>query len=313
MIPTTKAASNGMSVRGDGSFVVYDWNAWEDFLIARLVPRATVLPARINHPLVHILGSLPNNARTFLFNIDCTITRLFPTCRCELMSVLEERGILVLNRGVSDISKKTIQRRCRNLGLNHALAEPQGETSELILVKTNLNFGGENECKLSENERKILGVGETTKVIQGPYKYLVLPREDIDPSWWRDDSLILERYIGNKEDHYYRWWRFLDHMVLIEMYNPEKIKKMGDSRLLRQWQFISVDDTVAEASSGDYPKKMVRDLLHFERDFIPDFGTVDVVRDDCGEPYIIDVNKTPYYNVHLPVPGMVEHLRHALR
>ena len=145
-------------VKNDPSFVVYEWNAWDGFLISLLVPEATILHAGINHPLTEILDALPTDAQNFLFHLDCTITTRFPACRLQLISILEERGIGIFNHDSSDITKKTIQKQCASLHLNTTLAGPDGDPNEQLIVKTNFNFGGKNEQTLSEEDRITLGL-----------------------------------------------------------------------------------------------------------------------------------------------------------
>ena len=122
----------------------------------------------------------------------------------------------------------------------------------------------------------------------------------------------MEKYINNEQNTYYRCWVFRERIVLVEMSNPDLVKKMGRSRLLRHWTMVSSDGDISHASSSDYPVLMIRDLIKFKDRFLPDFGTIDVVKDDDERPFIIDVNTTPYYNVHLPIPHLIEHLGQGL-
>lgn len=293
----------------DDTFVVYEWNAWDDFLIARLAPDAVVISASVTQPLDSILRAVPESARTFLCHLDCTVTAKFPVCRKELFEVLDKRGVRILNRSVSDISKKTLQKTCSRVGLHSSAASPTGDPGETLIVKSNLNFGGKNENFLTPEDRALLGVDFQPTPIKGPYEYPVLPRRDIPSEWWLNEGLIIERYVNNQNNLYYRCWFFLDRILLIEMFNPHDVKKMGKSRLTRHWKALTGEDSIRWASSSDFPEQLVSDLLRFKAEFQLDFGTVDVVIDDANRPHIIDVNTTPYFNVNLPIPNLVEFLR----
>ena len=293
----------------DETFVGYEWNAWNDFLIAHLVPNATVIPASVTQPLEVILAAIPHSAQSFLCHLDCTLTTKFPICRPQLFDALDARGIRVLNRSVSDISKRTLQAACSSLDINTAAASRSGDPEETLIVKSNLNFGGKNEKFLTPDDRALLGIRSLPTPIKGPYEYPVLYRKDIPSDWWANDSLMIETYVGNAQDLYYRCWLFLDRILLIEMHNTKDVKKMGDSRLTRHWTFNHEGEAIRNPSSANYPALLLSTLVRFRTDFQLDYGTIDVVIDDDGEPYIIDVNTTPYFNIKLPIPNLVPFLR----
>ena len=297
-----------------GTITVYQWRAWNDFLIERLVPEAFVVAAAFEHTVDDVLPTLPSEVSAFLPHLACSVTTNFPVCRLELFSALESRSIRVLNRNVVDISKKALQACCTRAKLPTSLAAKEGDPEELVIVKTNSNFGGKNELTLSDGQRSSLGVRKHSKdVIKGPYQYLVRPRKEIPEGWWTDDNLIIETYIDNEKDIYYRCWITGDHLALIEMSNPARVKKMGKSRLLRHWMINLKKEAEPTLSAPDAPARMVDDLVVFKKHFALDFGSVDIVVDQDRVPYIIDVNSTPYYNTQLEVPGMTEHLAAGLR
>jgi hypothetical protein len=294
-------------------FIVYEWNAWEGFLIAQLTPEATVVRAKLGDVVEDVVDRLPEGPASFLFHLDCTITRRFPRCRPELLEALNRRGVWVLNGAIDDISKKSIQQRCRALGLNSVTTNDAGDPDELIVVKTNLNYCGKNErMALSESERTQLGIEKVNNSIRSPDDYKVIPRREVNAEWWGDASLTLERFIENRENRYYRCFFFNGKIVLVEMENPEPIKKVGKSRLVKTWYMTARSDGLTHANPSDYPERAVDAVLKFTGAYVPHFATFDIVRDDEHQPYIIDVNVTPWFNVHVEVPRLVEHLRVGL-
>lgn len=281
--------------------VVYEWlTTPQYYLLFQILPEATVVPAGMDDSVDHIIEQIPVNTAAFVFHLNCTMTGRFPRCRTDLIAALQRGGTTVINAGATDISKRAIQQRCRSLGLPSTLAAAAGDPDETIIVKTDLNFAGCSEWALSEEERAFLGMKGST-LIWRPSQYMILPRSRVEPAWWTDQSLICERYVSNRFDRCYRSYWFLDRLVVCQLMNPEPIKKMDGSLVERVWE-LSV-----AGGAPDCPQPLVRDLAAFIRDFSLDFGTVDVMEDDRGRFYIVDVNTTPAYNC--PVPGLVEYLR----
>jgi hypothetical protein len=283
------------------SLVIYHWLTDSQFLLFHLAPDAVILEASVPDTVEEVGARLPPNASRFAFHLNCTQTGRFPLCRADLIIALEQRGLQVLNGGVTDISKRHIQERCRRLGLLTTRASPDGDPDETIIVKTNLNFGGNSEWALSEQDRSLLGIDPGSDIIWKPEHYRLLPRREVDPAWWSDPRLICERYVRNATNHCYRAYLLRDYLALCRLVNPEEIKKMDRSRLDHLWMIT------LPHLPPDGPPRLLHDLVLFIREFGLDFGTVDLVEDDQGRPYIIDVNTTPGYNY--PVPGVADHLR----
>jgi hypothetical protein len=203
-----------------------------------------------------------------------------------------------------------MQERCRRLGIGCTLATRIGSPDEMLIVKTNLNYGGEIEQRLSATERELLGIDAPASVITKASDYPVLARRDVPVDWWSDQSLVVEKFITNHEHRWYRVFFLLSHVVISEMTNPSEIKKVGGSKMTRHWCVtMNADGTVAGVTA-DGPHEMLRDVDRLRRDAALDFGAIDVVAADDGGAYIIDVNTTPAY--YFPVPGLVEHLQQAL-
>lgn len=293
------------------SVVLYEWLSGQAFLARAIFNGATVLNARIDDNPEEILTRIPDGTAWFIFHLNCTSTHRFPYQREVLCRLLEQRGIFLLNRFVTDISKQHIQAMCKQIGLNTTLAGREGDGDELIIVKTNLNFAGKSEWVLTETERENLGIGAGSQLIWDPYHYQVIPRNKIQAVWWKDPSLVCERYISNVDNRWYRAYLLKDRVVLCELVSPYQVKKVGESKLQHVW-IASFDDDlrVNHQSQYDVPQRLLGDLVSFARAFSLDFGAIDVVESDEGEPYIIDVNSTPAYNN--PVNGLVEHLQQGL-
>jgi hypothetical protein len=290
--------------------VIYRWLSSNDFLLHSIVPEATVIEGTVNDRVEDIVARMPDDAACFHFHLNCTVTERFPTTRGELIQQLRAKDIVPINEGLTDTSKRAIQRKCAELGLNTTAAAPEGDEDELIIVKTDLNFGGDSEWALSSDERSTLGIVAGSDIIWKPDHYRVVPRRDVDPSWWTDPSLVCEKYISNRDNRWYRANFFFSHLVLRELFSESQIKKVGQSTMVAKWN-IDIDDLEGGKSNGDYPALLVDALIRFARGFAADFAAVDVMVNDDADPFIIDVNTTPAM-LAWPIPGLADYLREAL-
>lgn len=288
------------------NWVVYHWLSDSGYFIHALVPDFRPIAARVGDTLNDVLQNVPAGTTDFAFHLNCTITERFPEGRPALVNALRARGIRVLNAATTDISKQRVQRVCKELGLNTVTASRDGEPDERIIVKTDLNFGGDSEWALSDDQRAALSIREGSDIIWKPEHYRVLARKDVEARWWDDPRLVRERFVANRDDRWYRVFVFLDRLAVCELTNPNEIKKVNESRVLRVWRVRLTEQAVPE----DAPAGLIEDLRRFVRAFPLDFGTVDVVADDAGGHHIIDVNTTAAYNY--PIEGVVEYMRGAL-
>jgi len=291
---------------GHDTWVLYHWLSDSGYFIHAVVPECTSLPAHVDDTLQGILRAVPARTTHFVFHLNCTVTAKFPEERAALVEALTSRGVRVLNAHATDISKQHVQQVCAELGLPTVTAERDGHPDEMVIVKTDLNFGGDSEWALSDEQRSTLGIREGSDIIWKPNHYRVLPRRDVEPPWWSDPRLVVERFVTNRDERWYRAFLFLDRLAVCELSNPNQIKKVNESAVLRVWM-LSLNELSVPA---DAPARLIESLRRFVRAFPLDFGTVDVVADDAGSHYIIDVNTTAAYNY--PIEGVVAFMRGAL-
>jgi hypothetical protein len=291
-------------------FAIYAWHSKGGFLIYSLLPEATVVEAEIADDLDGVLARVPPKTKSFVFHLNCSMTYNFPRSRAALVDALQRRGITVLNERATDISKRSVQRICARSGLNTTLAGPDGDPEDLIIVKTNLNFGGNSESGMPPEERAFLGLGPGSDMMWWPDHYIVAPRKEIKQPWWTDENHICERFVSNPAERCYRAYLFLSRLVVCRLTNPHKIKKMDSSKIENIWKLSLEDGIVPEPDSVDYPRPLLRELTTFAGAFGLDFGTIDVMEDEDGQPYVVDVNTTPAY-LH-PVPGLVPYFQEIL-
>lgn len=290
--------------------VIYEWPALEDMLISRVLPNAPRILAGIHDPVEQICSRIPHETGFFLFHISATFSAQFPACRPKLIEILRARGIEIINGEVTDISKRAIQQYCRALGLGCTAAAEEGDPDELLIVKTDMNFGAAMERKLPREQRKALSLSFSWRM-RGPGSYKVLPRRSVKASWWRDHALVIDRYIQNRGHRILKLYIVLDRLVLSDAVERGHIKKM-DRYISRANSFLTAGETgpAAVHICSDFPASAVRDGLTLASHMGLSFGTLDIVFDDGGNCYVVDVNSTPGL-FQLPQPGLIEHLSQA--
>jgi hypothetical protein len=275
-------------------FVVYEWNAWTDFLITKVVTNALRISARLGHDTRRVMAALPADTRTFLFHLDCTRTSRFPRDRSSLVTALAGRGVKMLNVSLDDISKRRLQQVCGTIGLNTVGATRQGDPQQLVIVKTDLNSAGVRERYLSRWQRWRMGI-RLSETITGREDYRVLRRCEVPPEWWNDNTLQIERYVTNCENAWYRAYVYLDRLVVSRASSEVPVKRMYHASERSNTAFVIDEDGVTSASaSHPIPSTVLHAIVQLTRAARLDFGTLDLVVDESGEAFVVDLNVTPF-------------------
>jgi hypothetical protein len=275
-------------------FVVYEWHAWTNFLITRVVPGATRIAAAVLGSAAQVVTAVPQTTEAFLFHVDCTFSDRFPRDRAKLIEVLEHKGISVLNGHVTDISKRRLQVVCVRAGMNTTATMESGDAHDLVIVKTNLNSAGVRERCLTWWQRWRLGI-ELNRTIQGRDDYRVLCRSDVPRSWWTDQTMVIERYISNSENSWFRAYIFLDRLVISRARCPHLVKRMYHGTERTNSRFL-IRNGIAVPSGNDFPipEPVLNAVVTLCSNVSLDFGTLDLACDDDGNAFVVDLNVTPF-------------------
>ena len=303
---STSRAALTRAISGSIPLIIYHWNGWPGYVIDKLSPKAIVREASPSENVRKLLDSLPVSPGVFLFHLNCSITEAFPSQRQELLAALDDRGWVTCNEEVVDISKRGIQARLVDAGCRSVLGRQEGPPEELMVIKSNYNYGGKNESLLPENIQTLLGVEH---ISTAGLNYTTSRRAEIQEDAWSDPSLTIERFVGNERGHYFRAWVAGERTHLVELHCPDNIKKIGISRLMGIWssQFDShspLPDPAADRVMTEVIKVSVALGL--------DFGALDVMVNDEGEPFVVDVNTTPWFRLHpgWEVSGFPDYVHH---
>ena len=133
------------------SLCIYEWKSWDGFLLPMMFPGATRVRARLGETSADLLKRIPSYAGSFAFHVNLTDTRRTPLRRAAFCRALRARGIRILNEQVTDISKHRVQEVCTQAGLGSTRAARAGDPDEVLIVKTNDNYGGEKVERFIEN------------------------------------------------------------------------------------------------------------------------------------------------------------------
>ncbi len=278
-----------MRVRKLDCILVYHWQAWEDFYLSHLIDPSCQVQARYTDDFAAIVDHLTPDIRAVLFQINLSRADLFPERRRQIVRRLQRRGLVVLNCEVEDITKHNLHRMLKRAGVDSLKASRRGPAEELVILKTNLNFGGMNEQRLPPLLRPIF-LPEPACPINRWDEYYLAQRRNVPRAYWSDSSIVIERYISNPHDSFYRVYGFGDAIVVVEGVAKQLIKKLLGRRdekhfLLTRRQLLSQKT----ALPGDLQRVLKRLIAHYPLAYF----CLDLVHDGQRH-YIIDLNLTPY-------------------
>jgi glutathione synthase/RimK-type ligase-like ATP-grasp enzyme len=128
-------------------------------------------------------------------------------------------------------------------------------------------------------------------------------------SWWRDERLCIERYILNKESLFFRVYILLDKLVVSSLMSDQLVKR-PDTGLPRR-NFLFSRRATLEGPRSRLPAELLHSVSVFQKALRLDYGAIDLVMDDSGHVYIVDVNPTPFWGTENQ-PEVTAHLSEAL-
>jgi hypothetical protein len=291
------------------SICVYDWSEWKQFLIVSIWPKARRIRAEFRESPQKIAAKLPSKTKLFLMHLDLSIMSPFVSDAREFTDPFSKRNIRVLNCLPLDIRKRTIQSHCRDLGLPSVTPSTTGPDDELLLVKTNLNSGGSREQWLSPDQRVQFNLAATATRMKGPEDYFVSRRADLSANAWNDPGLVVERYIKNPLNRFFRVYAAIDAIVISEAHTDAPVKRMtGPIRRQNHFLWRQAGQIHGDATAANLPPRLLQTAGTFLHRIHLDYGAIDIVESETGDFYIVDLNKTPHWGDEKQ-PGMIEHLR----
>jgi hypothetical protein len=294
---------------------IYDWSScWNDTLIRNIAPRARRIHAVMEENPQALAARLPRRARTVLVHLDITDNTPFIADPAEFIRVLAQHDVSVLNGNARDIRKRTVQSCCENHGLPSVTAVIAGDPDEMLIVKTDLNTGGTREQRLSDAQKGRFGLPVSISRLKGPDGYYIARRAELGADVWNDPDLVVQRFVQNPLGRFFRIYVAINAVVISEAYAGSPIKRIGNV-VRRHNHWLWREGEILKASSGNnskLPAALLQTAGVFMDRFHLDYGAIDVVESERGDFYVIDVNKTPFWdNEHQP--GLLKHLRQGFQ
>ncbi len=290
-------AAEGLAGRpsSGGKVAVLEWRAWDGFLLTHVLGDDAV---RIETDPFHEFPSVQfdhicDSFTTVCFQINLSVRGRLPLRIRDLNSRFVERGIYVVNGLVQDIRKSTLHAHLESIGLCSPKASPSGSSEEILFVKTDLNYGGDLERWLPPESIAAAGFERLISSSIGAYRYKTVERGMLQQSIWTDPAIVVEKYVDNAEDSFYRVYFSGEQIIIVKAFAPGIIKKLSNDQ--RDTNFVT-DLKHLEAGTDELPisAALKRDVATFVEETPVEFGCIDIVHDGHDKHYIIDLNLTPY-------------------
>jgi len=274
---------------------VLEWQAWNGFLLTNVLGGHAV---RIETDPFREFPSAEFDRVCGSFSIACfqinlSVRSQLPLRIRDLTNRFVERGLYVVNGLVQDIRKTTLHAHLEAIGLPSLKAGRSGSPDEILFVKTNLNYGGELERWLPPESIAATGLEHLISADIGAYHYKTVERGMLQESIWMDPAIVVEKYVTNDKDSFYRVYFSGKQIIIVEAFAPGIIKKLsGDPQNTN----FMVDFESLKAGTDDLPMSatLKRDVATFVEKTPVEFGCIDIVHDGHDNHYVVDLNLTPY-------------------
>ena len=293
---------------------VLEWRAWEGFLLTHVLgddaERIEVDPFR-ELPSEQ-LDRICDSFTTVCFQINLSVRTRLPLRIRDLTNRFVERGVFVVNGFVQDIRKSTLQTHLETIGLASVKVTPSGSSHEVLFVKTDLNYGGDLERWLPPESIAAAGFEHLVSPdIKGAYYYKTVLREMLPAEIWNDPAIMIEKYIANTENSFYRVYFSGERVIIVKAFSPGVIKKLSNDR--RDTNYVSdLEHLKAGTDELGLSEKLKRNLVTFLEQSAVEFGCLDIVHDGNDNFYIVDLNLTPYAGRRPIDPFLTNFLRAGL-
>ena len=292
------------------SVAVLEWRAWNGFLLSHVLGESAVRvetdPFR-EFPTAQ-LDRLCDSFTTVCFQINLSVRNRLPLRIRDLTDHFVKRGVYVVNGFVQDIRKSTLHSHLEAIGLSSAKATAAGTADEVLFVKTNLNYGGELERWVPAEDIAAGGLEHLVSNDIGAYQYQTVARGMIEEAIWTDPSIVVEKYVTNDENSFYRVYFSGGQIIIVKAFAQGLIKKLsGDAR---DTNFVTDLESI-KAGTDNLPlsETLRHDVAMFVERTPVEFGCIDIVHDGQDNHYIIDLNLTPYAGTRPHDPFLTNFLR----
>lgn len=296
-----------------GTVAVLEWQAWTGFLLTHVLGDDAV---RIETDPFSELPSaqfdrICDSFAAVCFQINLSFRARLPLRIRDLTDRFVERGVVVVNGIVQDYRKSTLHAHLESIGLSSLKAAPTGSPDEILFVKTDLNYGGELERWLPPGSIAAGGFENLVSPDIGAYRYKTVQRGMLQEEIWRDPAIVVEKYVANAENSFYRVYFAGENIIIVKAFAPGTIKKLSDDE--RDTNYVTDLDHLKEGTDElTISATLKRDVATFVEKTPVEFGCIDIVHDGHDNHYIVDLNLTPYAGKRVTDTFLTNFLREGL-
>lgn len=289
---------------------IYNWRTAFHHLLQTLFPEAILIdgsPRNEVNTVVqeaqHLRARFPDQIVHFFFQINLSNWSDWFSDFDYLRAVLAELHFRLYNDQVTDIRKRSLQEQLLEIGLPSVALSGDEPLDTLVMVKTDYNYGGEFEAMLSLHDLQAMHlIDPGDSPVASFDQYYVTELGTLPKATFENPFLAVERYVVNRDHRFYRFYRCSNAVVLSEIINPARIKKMDPGLPRRNWFFEFGNHRGLPFQS------LLEDVTTLCSTMGLHFGAIDIVMDDADTPYIIDLNTTPGWGSEQQ-DEMLNHLR----
>lgn len=258
---------------------VFEWSAWEHYLITHIAPGATRVPVTPGSRLC----SVEQRDAPAIVHVDLSRPRtVFPDYE-RWLEGYEELGLPVLNGYYFSIDKWAVQDACAAAGLPQVRAERDGDPDEMLILKTRANHLGEYERLLAPD----LAGDMSPPPWPYPERVHRLARRDVPDTLWDDARFAVERYIANAQGLFQRAYVVGDYAAVVTSASPKLVKAVDHRK------GVHLVSTTAASQRPNDPRDPLSAAFRLAQEMRVDFATLDLALDEAGLPHPIDLNTTP--------------------
>lgn len=289
------------------------FNGWDKSVATRLYPSAS--PVILTEPtdaatLVESVEVACSTAVILHFNVSDS--RLVIRDRDRFINDIASRGGVVLNADVVDIRKRALQHWLLAQDMPTVAAPSDGPPRQRLVVKTELNARGKPERRLPGHVQRQLGLTTVdSPLVAHDHYYLVMERWAVPAEWWTDDSLMIERYVTNRDRMIYRAFVAGPKIAVVEGVADRPLGRIGRDTARMTYLFGGTGDAMLDRV-GPHVRAVHGAAVEVAEGFGLGFGTVDVAVADDGTPHVVDVNTTPHWGDEVLDERLAAHLRAGL-
>lgn len=274
---------------------VYEYCGWFQYLLPACLPGAVRLKARLGETAEEVRARLDPACSMFVFHINLTRSSHVPLDRAVLVEELRARGVAVRNARLTDISKHRVHEICARAGAVSPRATREGDPDERLVLKTTYNYHGLREAALTVAQRQMLGYDAPHDVPRRQdTEYRIVARREVPDAIWTSPHWVVERYITNAAHRFHRVYVAGDAMVVSAVFDPSTFKKMPEG-IERASFYMTVGDVPRAPAVPDDIAAVGALCARIVMAGEVEYGALDVVSDDHGVYYVIDINATPFW------------------